>query len=1385
MATLKSLYEKYGRPVAKALGYTNDRTPEEKRALQQKALNQASNVLRPVSRVAENSLNTSQRVVSGILRASPRAARSLDLSFGEAIGKPVSEIVPTNKFDKFFLGDQPVVSAQTRGRLDVSPFLQKTGLPPLVASKLGTPLALTGLAIDLNPLAGGSKGLAKEAASLSKIDDLAKTIPRLKKLGLSDEAIAKVAPRIVASSDAKFIEKGLNMELARAKRLGKVNSPVGHSNFKSANSYGQQQGILGGRLNVGEKDKLKADIKKGREYPFKYKVGDRVNTSKGREIVADFYIQDGQPRYITYPGGKKGSYGYYTWANEKDIQPLTAKSIVQKTNVSGNPYTKENVEKLTDIYKKQEVELSNSLANRYMELDTAEAGKRLFVDTSNEIGAGSSRVEGYGSTFPDWMPPGTRTRKMIDRFTNLRIDSETGLPIRPSREGNLQIMYDAFIERVEKDLGHKVSVPQESVIKNLFKEEVLTAPDGSVVRASELTQTPPVTARVKAPRKKPSHLMATPAKADTPLARAEQAQKTVPPKTLSLSRSVGLGSLGKDTSLASMIDRQPTPVNKKVHILNYLNTPSRVLEKIGLGKEAKLLDVQYRKYLKELPQEIDTISKWANKTTQAENVNIFKSLDGQLVSLTPKEVKIAGEIKTYLKNWADRLGLPGYRRISSYITHIFEKDFIKKEFPDEIANLISDKVPGSVYDPFVEQRLGKQGYIEDTWRALEAYVKRATRKVNMDHALEQVKAASEGLEQSQFKYVKTYADRINLRPTDVDTLIDNFIKITPVGYKLGARPTASITRTGRRAVYRGTLGLNVATTLKNLSQGANTYAKLGEKYTATGYINLIKNWNSDELKTSGILLDGFIQDRQLFSVKKIMTGVDKGLFYLFETAEKINRGAAYYGAKAKALAEGKSLDNAIDYARQIVKETQFTFGSIDTPIALQSDMAKLFTQFMSYSIKQGEFLSTMASKKDVAGLTRWLGASLLFVGTVGKMFGMEPKDLIPSFRFGSPPVLAPVIETGKASLDTPDKYGRERDTKQKVSDVGKTLIPFVPGGTQIKKSYEGINAFNRGASVTSSGNVRYPIEQTSLNRAKTAVFGQYSTPEARDYFANDGKPLSEKQSAFFKEAAPADRQNIYERFMSKREQNKLPAKAKESLSSGKAITEGDTISYMTDEGNIKSIDLAVFNKDTSGTSFEALENKDDQLKALRDVYRSNLLDSQKKSLIKQYGKDLSYEDIEYDSYANATANMRAEYFIRLSDTMEHSALLEELAKGRKKSISGKQLVTGGSSGTLGKLHDAGIISSAEYKILDKLKDGKAVGTVKRAGGSSGGSKSKASASKAKKPVKVASSVVTAPKLGTVKAPTMPTFSRRTSRTTLSRPTVKKPRISGSRLANMR
>lgn len=782
-------------------------------------------------------------------------------------------------------------------------------------------------------------------------------------------------------------------------------------------------------------------------------------------------------------------------------------------------------------------------------------------------------------------------------------------------------------------------------------------------------------------------------------------------------------------SFDDIIGSRDLNVKNKVNIIDYLRTPDRVLGKMGLKRESDLIRKKYDDYLDELPKEIDKVTAWRERVSPESNQRIFKYLDGQPMQLDPNELKVATEIKDYLKEWAVRLKLPKESRISNYITHIFEKDFIQKEFDPEIAALIRDKVPGSVYDPFTERRLGAAGYVEDTWRALDAYVKRGTRKVHMDEALEQLSSKSQALEDSQFNYIKRYVDKINMRPGQIDQLLDNAIK-SAIGYKLGQRPVSSISRKLRQAVYRGTLGLNVGSALRNLTQGANTYAKLGEKYTALGYYKLAKAMaaGDDELERVGILRDNFIQDRTLSASSKAWEKLDKGLWAFFNAAEKVNRGSAYFGAKAQALSKGATEAEAIQAGKNMVRDTQFTFGSVDTPQLLQSDITKTLLQFQSFNLKQTEFLIEMAKNKEFAGLARFGIASTAMLVTVGQLLNMKPTDFIPFYgvatgdtKLGQTPPVKLAMDVAKTVTGAKDQYGQQPDLGDRVDTFTNDLVPFIPGGVQIKKTVDALGDYARGYDETPSGKVKYPIEQNPSNLVRGALFGSNKLPVAQDYYNKERSPLSDNQSTAFKESD--DPQGQYNSLMENRDKNKATDELKATVKeSGESEVVDDKIIYFDkDSGQTRTVSLTP--KENKGSGIDAFDTYSGNSAKAREIWQipdSQLSKQEKEVAFKKLGYTPDQVRYDYISSSKFSSQEKANYI--MSKDLSHEQLIERLKTGRVESVSGNYFAN---QKTLDILRDEGLISDAEYSALNKLKMG-----------TNGKVKSSSGKAKIKKPKKV-------------------------------------------------
>ena len=95
-----------------------------------------------------------------------------------------------------------------------------------------------------------------------------------------------------------------------------------------------------------------------------------------------------------------------------------------------------------------------------------------------------------------------------------------------------------------------------------------------------------------------------------------------------------------------------------------------------------------------------------------------------------------------------------------------------------------------------------------------------------------------------------------------------------------------------------------------------------------------------------------------------------------------------------------------------------------------------------------------------------------------------------------------------------DDYGTDKPRLETLGEVAPYYV--LPGGYgQIKKTVQGLKMFSDehpvAGSYTDKGDLRFPVDDTLVNRVQAGLFGQYASKNARKYFDNNLAPLNEKQ----------------------------------------------------------------------------------------------------------------------------------------------------------------------------------------------------------------------------------------------------------------------------------
>ncbi len=211
----------------------------------------------------------------------------------------------------------------------------------------------------------------------------------------------------------------------------------------------------------------------------------------------------------------------------------------------------------------------------------------------------------------------------------------------------------------------------------------------------------------------------------------------------------------------------------------------------------------------------------------------------------------------------------------------------------------------------------------------------------------------------------------------------------------------------------------------------------------------------------------------------------------------------------------------------------------------------------------------------------------------------------------------------KELLSGQDDYGNEISYPELIGDKVGYLLPG--GYGQIKKTIQGLSMFDDdlplAGSYTDSGNLRFPVEDTPLNRAQAAIFGQYASKNAREYFDNDFAPIKSTQIDDFIESGKG--------YVEYQKDKKKKSESSKDKDTGNGSTEDVNYEDILDE--LKGI------RANTNIYGESIKNS----KMLKTVAYLNELDipyGEKLILYKQmFPKDRKYDGAIYD-YLVSTNN---------------------------------------------------------------------------------------------------------------------------------------------------
>lgn len=248
-------------------------------------------------------------------------------------------------------------------------------------------------------------------------------------------------------------------------------------------------------------------------------------------------------------------------------------------------------------------------------------------------------------------------------------------------------------------------------------------------------------------------------------------------------------------------------------------------------------------------------------------------------------------------------------------------------------------------------------------------------------------------------------------------------------------------------------------------------------------------------------------DRSLGQQPQLYNSKTLGIFTKFQLEVRNQLDSQFYDTIQEAKASNEDIENALARNAKTAAKVTATFVEL---AAVQHLFGKAFESVAGYN-PAFDIISVLAT---MFGFDDEEESEDTVLDNIEQGFFELLEDLpyTSTFTGGRIPISSalPITEL----ITREDSYGNEKSRLETLREIAPYYV--LPGGYgQIKKTVQGLGMFSDEhpvtGSYTDSGNLRFPVEDTFLNRAQAAVFGQYASENAREYFDNDYAPLKEKQ----------------------------------------------------------------------------------------------------------------------------------------------------------------------------------------------------------------------------------------------------------------------------------
>ena len=284
-----------------------------------------------------------------------------------------------------------------------------------------------------------------------------------------------------------------------------------------------------------------------------------------------------------------------------------------------------------------------------------------------------------------------------------------------------------------------------------------------------------------------------------------------------------------------------------------------------------------------------------------------------------------------------------------------------------------------VYYGAKKHRKGAEGFEKNAIWAIQHHIDSSSRYVALDPFKQKAISFFERAFGDYNKdwtgeaaFCKGYIDSVLGKPSRLETLANDFLRLFP-WFKNEARPARRMAGnlTGLTGVLK--LGASLSSGFVNTLQLFNCVGYVGARKTAVGLKRALHPNATDKKilvasgvsEESGLALDSIghitAEGTALSKAGNVINSVNNFLMKPFTLAEKTIRKATILAAYYKAIGDGLSKGEAIQYAKDINRKVNFDYSVADAPRifrALQGTViGDMALQFQKYGIKEMEVIS--------------------------------------------------------------------------------------------------------------------------------------------------------------------------------------------------------------------------------------------------------------------------------------------------------------------------------------------------------------------------------------------------------------------------------------------